>query len=147
MKKIFTGTLTVVALAWLLAFTSACDDDDKPENPQEFIKKTWHIGASGFVKKDGSALTSEYVNLTVTLNSDGTYSTTNAKKLFFPSGTWSWVGTGTGEFMIDGDLPVTVTELTKTTLKVKFIMDEDHVNAGGRTQAVLGNYEVSLEAQ
>lgn len=147
MKKVFTGTLSVVALAWLLAFTSACDDDEKPVNPQELIKKTWHIGASGFVKKDGAALTSEYLNLTVTLNSDGTYSTSNGKKLFFPSGTWSWVGTGTTEFLIDGDLPVTVSELTKTNLRIKFLMDEDHVNTNGRRQAVLGNYEVSLEAQ
>lgn len=56
MKKNFTGTLTVVALAWLLAFASGCDDDDKPANPQENIKRTWHIGSAGFVKKDGLRL-------------------------------------------------------------------------------------------
>ncbi|HEY0741174.1 MAG TPA: hypothetical protein VGD40_06920 [Chryseosolibacter sp.] len=148
MKKFFTGKLSVAALAWFLLLTSACNDDDnKPENPQEFIKKTWHIGATGYVKKDGSALTSEYANLRVTLKSDGTYSTINGKKLFFPSGIWNWVGTGTGQFLVDGDLSVTVTELTKTSLKIKFTMDEDHVNTSGRTQAVLGNYEVALEAE
>lgn len=139
--------MTVVALAWLLACATACDDDDKPVNPQENIKRVWIIGQGGFVKKDGVALTSEYTNLSVTLNANGTYTTSNAKKLFFPSGTWEWVGTGTTEFLIDGDLSVNVTELTKNTLRISFMMDEDHVNASGRTTAVVGNYELSLEAE
>jgi hypothetical protein len=147
MKKVFTGMMAVAALVWLLAFTSACDDDEKPTNPQEHIKQTWKIGSSGFVKKGGVSVTSEYPNLTVTLNSDGTYTTSNAKKLFFPSGTWAWVGTGVTGITIDGDLPVNITELTKTTLRIQFILDEDHVNTNGRTQAVLGSYELSLEAE
>jgi hypothetical protein len=146
MKKTFTGTLTVVALLWLVAFTTACDDDEK-SNPQDQIKKTWVVGTSGFVKKGGVSITSEYPNLTVTLKNDGTYTTTNAMKLFYPSGVWAWVGTGTTGFTIDGDLPVNVIELTKSTLRIQFVMDESHVNANGRTQAIVGNYEISLEAQ
>lgn len=83
----------------------------------------------------------------MTLNANGTYTTTNAKKLFFPSGTWEWVDTGTTEFLIDGNFSVNVTELTKNTLRISFILDEDNVNTGGRTHAVLGNYQLSLEAQ
>lgn len=147
MKRFFTATASVFALVWLLAWTSACDDDDKPANPQEQIKKTWRIGSAGFVKKDGSTITSEYANLTITLKNDGTYETTNAKKLLFPSGTWSWVGTGTNELTIDGDFSVSVTQLTKTTLTIEFIMHEEHVNANGRTKALVGSYQLSLEAQ
>jgi hypothetical protein len=147
MKKIFTGTMTVVALAWLLAFSSACDDDDKTANPQDHIKQTWRVGSAGFVKKDGVSVTSEYIDLTVTLHADGTYTTSNAKKLFYPSGTWAWVGTGTSEFLIDGDFSVTVTALAKTSLMIKFTMHEADVNPNGRTYAIVGNYELSLEAQ
>ncbi|HEY0653109.1 MAG TPA: hypothetical protein VGD65_08270 [Chryseosolibacter sp.] len=147
MKKVFYRAASLIALVWLLAWTSACDDDDKPANPQEQIKKTWRIGAAGFVKKDGANVTSEYINLVITLNNDGTYQTSNAKKLFFPSGSWSWVGTDTNQITIDGDLPVTIIELTKSTLRIEFVMDEDHVNAAGRAKAVLGTYQLSLEAQ
>lgn len=133
-----------MALTGLMIWASACDDDDKP-NPQNQIVRTWSIGDSGFVKQDGVDVTSNYPNLTITVNSDGTYSTSNAGKLFYPTGTWAWQGTGTTTFIIDGDFEVAVTELSASTLHVEFDMAVDDVNANGRTQAIVGSYEVKLE--
>lgn len=144
MKKFFLLPARAIALAGLMIWASACDDDDKP-NPQNQIVKTWSIGGSGFVKQDGVDVTSDYQNLTFTIKSDGTYSTANAGKLFFPSGTWAWQGTGTTAFVIDGDFEVTVNELNASTLHVEFDMAVDDVNANGRTKAIVGSYEVKLE--
>lgn len=145
MKRI----LTVAVLAWIIVWASACDDDkpgDKPENLQDMIKKTWRIGATGFVKQDGINVTGEYPNLNVTIKNDGTYTVSNGKKLFYPSGTWKWQGAGVTEVILDDDFSVTVTELTKSTLRIRFMMDASDVNPNGREKAVVGNYELSLEA-
>lgn len=141
--------MTVFALAFLVTWATACkDDEDKnPVNPQDAIEKTWRIGSAGYVKKDGTSVTSEYPNLTVTMKADGTYQTTNAKKLLFPSGTWSWVGTGTSEVKLDGDFTVTVIDLTATNLVVEFVLTKDDVNTNGRKNALVGTYQLSLTAQ
>ncbi|HEY5826483.1 MAG TPA: hypothetical protein VIT44_19065 [Cyclobacteriaceae bacterium] len=149
MKEQITSTMKVIALILLASWVSGCKkkDDPKPIDPQEQIKKTWTLGTSGYVIKDGIDVTTEYPGLTVTINADGTYTTTQAKKLFFPSGTWSWVGTGTIQFLLDGDIPVSVTELTQTNLAIQFNLNREHVNPNGRVEAVVGEYKLLLITQ
>ncbi len=147
MKRKFTVWMTMAAIVWSMTSITACDDDDKPENPQKAIEASWSVGSTGFVKQDGVDVTSDYAGLALTISNDGTYTAANAKKLFFPTGTWSWQGTGISKFVMNGDLEVTVTELSKTTLHMQFHMDESHVNPNGRNAAVVGDYDVLLTAQ
>ena len=144
MKQFLLNVAMAIVLAGLMLWTSACNDDDKPD-PKNQIVKTWSVGSTGFVKQDGVDVTSEYTGLTISIKNDGTYSTTNAAKLFYPTGAWAWKGPGITTFTIDGDFDINVTELSATTLHINFNMDVDHVNPDGRTSAVVGSYEIKLE--
>lgn len=137
--------MALMALVWTMSWLSACHHDDP--NPQDQLKKSWQIGSTGFIKQDGVDVSADYPGIVVTWKGDGTYTTTNAKKLFYPEGTWVWQGNGTTLLAVDGSLPVTVNELTSSKLHITFTMDRDHVNANGRTQAVVGNYELLLQPQ
>jgi hypothetical protein len=132
----------LVCMALLVVVTQSCESDD-PVNPQTYIQKAWTLG-SGYVKKAGTNMTTDYLGLTLTFNSNGTYQVTGGKKLFKPTGTWAWVGEGITQFKLDGDLPVDVSEVSENTLHFTFTLDAAHVNANGRTEAMVGAYDVLL---
>jgi hypothetical protein len=145
MKNFYDWRKIFVALLMLYA-TGCADDGKETVNPQDQIEKTWGLGSNGAIIHDGSDVTADYAGLSITFNSNGTYRTHNGKKLFFPSGTWTWQGTGTSTVLMDGDHAVTVKEISESDLQLEFMMAEEDVNANGRAAAVVGSYTVTLTA-
>ena len=138
------GLWSMIALCWIVVTLGACNKDDEPQNPQMFIEKSWKLDAAGFVKQDGVDVSADYQGLTVTFNKNGTYTTSNAKKLFFPTGTWNWPSANTTQVILDGDHTFTVKAISKTVLHVEFTMAVEDVNPNGKAEAVVGSYEMKL---
>jgi hypothetical protein len=136
-----------ILIAVLILYSTGCADDGKETvNPQDQIEKTWGLGSNGAITHDGSDVTADYAGLSITFNSNGTYRTSNGKKLFFRSGTWTWQGTDTSTILIDGDHVVAIKEISESKLHLQFTMNEADVNANGRAEAVVGSYDVILAA-
>jgi hypothetical protein len=146
MKRFYIITQLLAVCSAVALFQNCSSDDGNPVDPQDAIAKTWIVNTNGLVTKDGTNLTSDYIGLTLTFNSDGTYTTTNGKMLLQSSGTWNWVGNDVANVMLDGDFPVTVKNLAANSLEIAFTMDEEHVNTG-RSRAVLGNYIIKLQSK
>ncbi len=53
----------------------ACKEsnDDPTPNPQVQLQKTWQMGTTGQITKDGVAVTDEYTGFNITFHEDGTY--------------------------------------------------------------------------
>lgn len=140
---VITSSLLVLALV----FTS-CGSDDDPESadidPKTLIVKTWKLNG-GTIEKDGTDVSADYAGLELTFVSAGTYTSKNGGLLFRSSGTWRWKSTDATVLLLDGELEVNVKEITATDFHSQFNLSEDYA-AGGRSQGVIGPYEVTLKA-
>ncbi|SHH17568.1 hypothetical protein SAMN04488109_3012 [Chryseolinea serpens] len=141
---IITSSLLVLALV----FTSCGGSDDDPEptnvDPKTLIVKTWKLSGGGTIVKDGTDVSADYAGLELTFVSAGTYTSKNGGHLFRASGTWRWKSTDATVLLLDGELEVNVKEITATNFHSQFNLSEDYAT-GGRSQAVVGPYEVTLK--
>jgi hypothetical protein len=133
-------TLGLIALA---LGVSSCGDDDDPAADQDALVRTWTLGTAGTVKKDDLDVTADYAGLQVTFIKDGTYTAQHAGHLFAPSGTW--VRKSSAQLMLDGDFEITIVSVTTTDLSLKLTLNEDDL--GGRVKALVGEYDLHLQAR
>ncbi len=130
----------MICLMALTCVMQSCKDNDAP-TPSADLQKTWIMGTGAYVWQGGQDRTANYQLMTITFYGTGTYTTQNAGKLLPATGTWYWETLNT-TLMLDGDFPVDVLTLDQTTLRIKFYMDAEHVNASGRTNSLVGDYEI-----
>jgi len=130
-------TLGLIALG---LGVSSCSDDS-PAAEQDALVKTW---TPGTVKKDEADVTADYTGLQITFVEDGTYTSQNAGHLFKASGTWA--RKGTTQLTLDSSLEVTIGSVSATDLGLQLTLSEADL-AGGRIQALVGEYDIHLKAQ
>ena len=148
MSLILTKTLRLILL--LLAFTSilfvsSCDKDEATPEPtkDELIQKTFTVGSTGTIMRDGVDVSDEFANMTLGFNSNGTYTSTNGGRVFRSSGTWAW-NTDKSNMILDGDFPMDVVEVTETFVRLRFTLTYERAESNGRVSAVVGVYAVVL---
>jgi len=134
-------TLGLIALGLGI---SSCSDDNDPAEDQDLLVRTWTLGTDGSVKKDDADVSADYAGLQVTFVKDGTYTSAHAVRLFKSSGTWE--RKGSSQLNLDGDFEVTIASVTATDLSLQLTLNEDDL-VGGRTQALVGEYDIHLKAQ
>ncbi|MBN3583346.1 hypothetical protein JYB64_13185 [Algoriphagus aestuarii] len=108
---------------------------------------TWTVSGGGAVKRDGTAVTDLYNTFELTLSANSsskTYTSKNSNELFANAGTWSFVGDNFDKITLSGTSPASAREISYTrngdNLKLLFSIPLP----GGRTNAVVGNYEFDL---
>jgi len=139
-----------ISMILLLGVLICCDkeESEEPDPRSALAKSTWKISGGGYVKKDGVEM-SNLSTLEITFLENGSYTSTGGTtsdqqiKVFLPTGTWSWQGSGTA-FLRDGIL-TQVTELSSTTLIITFTMNEEAAgDINDRKASIVGRYEVKF---
>jgi len=130
---------TLKALCLVMTILAGCND--APTDEEKYLARldgTWTLTDA---RVDGLMVTSAFDNLKLTLDGKN-YEVTNAVPPIWPnSGTITLEKTqGAQPFVLkrSDDVVMTVTELTATTLVLKF---QYHAAGNGRLSAVSGNYE------
>ncbi|MFZ5999410.1 MAG: hypothetical protein ACOYW3_02805 [Bacteroidota bacterium] len=128
----------------LLGFTScSTSSEPEPEDPKAKLYATWHVGTSGYLKKDGAVVTDRYAGFEVTFSADGKYTSKNAGLVFKPAGTFSWSGETVELFSRDQNISTQVAIGDNGALRLTFQLDANSVS--GRQAATVGNWEIFLQ--
>ena len=153
-----SSKIFLLAILLSSAFLQGCwnDDPDPVQKTEEELALealtgngtlTWTVSGGGAVKKDGTAVTDIYSTFELTLSANSsskTYTSKNSNDLFTNAGTWSFVGTNYDKITLSGTNPASDREISYTrtgdNLKLLFSIPLP----GGRTNAVVGNYEFDL---
>jgi hypothetical protein len=150
----------IILLAILLssAFLQGCwnDDPDPVQKTEEELALealtgtgtlTWTVAGGGIVKREGNVVTDSYNTFELTLSSNSsskTYTSKNSNDLFANSGTWSFVGSNYDKITLSGTSPASTREISYTRMADNLILVFNIPKPGGRTNAVVGNYEFDL---
>jgi hypothetical protein len=136
--------ISFVSALLLLTVISSCNDENTPAaSKKDLLLRTWTLTHSGFIRKDGVDVSKTYVDLSVSFQPDGTYTTTQAGELFSSSGTWI-TDEAVSSIALDGEVAITVPELSTTTLRVNMIITGNP--SGGRGLGVDGEYDIQLHS-
>lgn len=135
-------SITVLAL-----FSLGCGTDSPvPESLQdqvfERLSGEWAFGGNGFIRVDGSDVSSNYNGFALSFD-DGTYTTTNAGDLFNATGTWEWADDDSGiadQINLDDGKVVNLVEVNPNVLIFGFTKSDGPVRAG-----IAGEYLIRVE--
>lgn len=140
-KTRFSLTLACYALIAAGLLLSGCKKNDP--NPQEeqikALAGTWSLSS---VVNDGSDVTTQYQQFTLTLTTDKTYSTTNGGNPWPASGTFDFPdGVVTDRVIRDDNVTVTISEVSATLLVLSF-----NVNSvgSGTAAGITGSFTFTL---
>lgn len=124
---------------------SSCKDEISAE--QAFLNKVsgiWNASSAG-VSVDGVAINGAFNNFSITIKSDGTYTTQNGNNPIWPSSgkvTAEATTTSVGfKFMRSDGVDVTIQQFTET----KLVLALKYTDPNGRTRSVSGNYVFDLQ--
>lgn len=144
--KVYTLKLCAICILFIAGMSlQACKDhnnDDAEPTNEEIMAASWTATS---IRQDGMDVTSEYPDFTLKLNADHTYSSSGAKKLLYPSGSWSAIGSEipAAGISLDNSTAISLTwTADKQSFTAEFIVNEGNVNMDGRAAAVLGDYVV-----
>lgn len=144
---------SILAVFVCLAVFNLCgckSDSSEPTEEQiilDKMSKTWSITQGSVVTLDDQDVTINFQGFSVTLNSDKTFSSINGNSPIWPeSGSFEFEtvnGVKNLNRIIRGDgVIIDITELSENTFNIEFFFDP--ANAGGRTEAVQGEFEFNL---
>ncbi len=142
-SRVWSILLTLTIGMMLLGFSGCSSGDPEPADPKTKLYASWQVGTSGYLKRDGVIVTSNYSGFEVTFTSAGTYTSKNAGLVFKTSGTFSWTGDKADSFNRDGEIPTAVTLQEDGSLILSFQLDTNDVS--GRQTATVGNWEIVLQ--
>jgi hypothetical protein len=138
-NKIFV-LLFVFSILLMVLILESCESKNGPSDADVFIgslhSKTWKITVASLDNQDVTTL---FPNLTLAIESNKTYTTTNpVPPIWNASGSFTLSGTSPNYHLIrDEGINITVVELdTKLILEFQY----DKALAGGRTSSVSGKY-------
>lgn len=131
----------------LALFSVGCGPDSPvPESVQdqvfERLSGQWDFGDNGFIRVDGSDVSSNYSGFALSFN-DGTYTTTNAGSLFNATGTWEWASSDPEEadqIILDDGKTIAINTISAAVFIFSFNKSDGPVRAG-----VAGNYQIRVE--
>jgi hypothetical protein len=145
MKQTFLFLLVGLSIV----FTNCKDKNDPAPDARKKILTTWMVKNGGYVKRDGTLITS-LDNFEITFLDNNKYTSTGGtttdfdQKVFLSEGIWKWENEQ-GTSILRDDISPQVSDLTETTVTLKFTLDEDNAGAiNGRANSVIGNYEIKL---
>ncbi|GAB5526038.1 MAG: hypothetical protein Roseis2KO_39100 [Roseivirga sp.] len=140
-KTRFSLILTLCACITTGLLLSGCKKDD-PDPQEEQIKAlagTWNLSS---VTNDGSDVTTQYQQFTLTLTTEKTYSTTNGGNPWPASGTFDFPDDiVTDRVTRDDNVVVTISEVSATLLVLSF-----NVNSvgSGTAAGITGSFTFTL---
>jgi hypothetical protein len=141
MKKI-----QLLAIAFLSSVLFlACDQEDskvQAPSPEEIIARTWIVKSISVTENETLVEdVTEYLNLTINIKPDGTYTVANASHAFeVSSGIWKWADESVKKDVIiteDGaDLYITVNKIQADLFEISFQREGQIITEGGRTLVI-----------
>ena len=142
LTRLWSILMTITIGIMLIGFTGCSSNEPTPDAKTK-LYATWMVGNGGFLKRDGVIMNSEYPNLEVTFQADGTYSSKNAGLIFKPSGVFSWKDEEANGFTRDQEISTDVQFLANGSLVMTFQLQTQQLK--GRQNATIGNWEISLQ--
>ncbi|MCE7996797.1 MAG: hypothetical protein HEP71_32855 [Roseivirga sp.] len=140
-KTQFSLILTFCACITTSLLLSGCKKDD-PDPQEEQIKAlagTWNLSS---VSNDGSDVTTQYQQFTLTLTADKTYSTTNGGNPWPARGTFDFPNeTVTDRVTRDDNVVVTISEVTTSRLVLNFSINSV---GSGSAAGITGSFTFTL---
>lgn len=126
----------------ILLCLAGCKDDPNPQEERvKAISATWNVQS---VTNDGTDVTSQYSDFTLTLSTDKTFRTTNGGNPWPSSGAFDFVDANTVDRVRrSDDVIITISEVTTTGLVLNFSMN----NVRSGIEGITGNFSFSLQKQ
>lgn len=157
--KYFKLLIVFLLVIKVILFTSCGGEGNDPELSEEDIMteklaKTWVI-TSGSVLVDNEVVTADFTNFTITISSNGAY-TSNATNLTRTPNPWSSNGTlhygGTtdapnlNQLIRDDGLSISFS-VDEANLQMSFTFSDEHKDsAGGKIEVINGNWVFEFTA-
>lgn len=140
-KTRFSLSLAFFACIITALLYSGCKKDN-PNPQEEQIKAmagTWSLSS---VTNDGSDVTTQYQQFTLTLTTDKTYSTTNGGNPWPAAGTFDFPNeTVTDRVTRDDNVVITITEVTTSRLVLNFSINSV---GSGSAAGITGSFTFTL---
>jgi hypothetical protein len=126
---------------FMLTVLTNCNKGSDPSPQEKKFKQLKGVWELGTVMNDNVDVTSQYSGFTLTISSDGSFTSTNGHNAWPASGTLEFTDNGLNAWLRSDDITITLEEATSTTLKLSFTQSGI---SGGRVSGVTGEFEFSL---
>lgn len=147
--------LSIVFLAFITSgLLTACKDDNKePSAKEAFLNQvadTWTVGNNASVKHDDVDVTSGMSGFEIIIDHDLNYTiisnNVSIEVIPWPSSGSFVVNDALNQFTRDDGLIITVDVNNNNQLMLDFMYDTSFKNSHGRTEAILGHWQMQLDA-
>ena len=130
----------VVAAMMILITNCGKDEPTSSQNTDELLRA--HVWLVEYTNIDG-VFSELYEGMTLAFGPT-TYTTTDGKSLWKPSGTWEFLDDSQKTILRDDGLELEIVTITTESLVLSFYWDSTILD-GGRTSSLKGQYEMTFK--
>jgi hypothetical protein len=142
MKRNRFNTLFAPLFVGILISTQfmACDSDDGNPVLKKLAAGSWSVST---VTVDGTDQTSMFTGLTITFNTDFTYTATNGNNVWPASGNWHFTDGTNTKITRSDDVEVALKDLTDTSVTLELSWDAPTYGPG-RSSSIAGQHVFTM---
>jgi hypothetical protein len=138
--RLVQSVITLLLVVTTLIF-NGCKKGDDPDPADEKFNQLSGVWRLGTITNDGLDVTTQYDGFTLTINTDGTFSTTGGNNPWPASGTLEFINADLDQWLRSDGVEITIQNATASTLGLS--MTQNSI-ANGRISGVTGQFGFSL---